>query len=214
MHYKRYGNRREVRISSRRESLSPEEAAAFGGGAGAVAGRFVFGAAFVFEVVTDADEGVADGVSWTGGRMEDQQIFAILSFELNGTDSRLFAQLVLNADAACVATDAFEAATERLGVPRLVDVVRPGDADEEEQHAEREQVFTHGVEGLGRRFPRSQYASEGPLQPFGVTSPTELEPDVERASIPGEELSGATALSHGLTCVAHDPSGRGVVLIG
>jgi hypothetical protein len=36
-----------------------------------------------------------------------------------------------------------------LGVPRLVDVVRPGDADEEEQHAEREQVFTHGVEGFG-----------------------------------------------------------------
>ena len=67
--------------------FSPEEGAAFGGGAGAVAGRFVFGAAFVFEVVSDADQGVADGVSGARWGVEYQEIFAIFSLELDGSNS-------------------------------------------------------------------------------------------------------------------------------
>ncbi len=59
-----------------------------------------------------------------------------------------------------------------------------------------------------RRFPRSQYVSGEPLRPFGVKSPTELEPDVERASIPGEELSGARG------CVTHHARCCGIALVG
>jgi hypothetical protein len=64
--------------------------------------------------------------------VENQKIFAIRALETDGADTGLFAQLVFDTDSARVATNAFEAATELLSVPSLLEMMGATDGDEQQ----------------------------------------------------------------------------------